>query len=108
LLKQKVAQKVTIILGYFILSKNYNESPKVAQLAKKLPNLVTLKLNYEELQMTTKKVLIVLISDFIIYSSLGSFYIPCFVMIFLYGRIFKVTQTKACSKLESSSLTFPI
>jgi hypothetical protein len=50
---------------------------------------------------TKKKVLIVLISDFIIYSSLGSFYIPCFVMIFLYGRIFKVTQTKACSKLES-------
>ena len=30
--------------------------------------------------------------DFIIYSSLGSFYIPCFVMIFLYGRIFKVRQ----------------
>ena len=33
--------------------------------------------------------------DFIIYSSLGSFYIPCFVMIFLYGRIFKVTKTGA-------------
>jgi hypothetical protein len=31
LLKQKVAQKVAIILG---LSKNYNEPPKVAQLAK--------------------------------------------------------------------------
>ncbi len=30
LLKQKVAQKVAIILGYFILSKNHNESPKVA------------------------------------------------------------------------------
>jgi hypothetical protein len=29
--------------------------------------------------------------DFIIYSSLGSFYIPCMVMIFLYGRIFKVS-----------------
>ncbi len=37
LLKQKVA----IILGYFILSKNHNETPKVAQLAKKSPNLVT-------------------------------------------------------------------
>jgi hypothetical protein len=32
--KQKVAQKVTIILGYFILSKNHNEPPKVAHLAK--------------------------------------------------------------------------
>ena len=30
--------------------------------------------------------------DFIIYSSLGSFYIPCIVMIILYARIFKVTQ----------------
>jgi hypothetical protein len=34
LLKQKVAQKVEIILGYFILSKNHNEPPKVAQLSK--------------------------------------------------------------------------
>jgi hypothetical protein len=34
LLKQKVAQKVAIILGYFILSKNHNEPPKVAQMAK--------------------------------------------------------------------------
>jgi hypothetical protein len=30
LLKQKVAQKVTIILGHFIVSKNHNELPKVA------------------------------------------------------------------------------
>jgi hypothetical protein len=37
LLKQKVAQKVAIILGYFILSKNHNEPPKVAQLAKNCP-----------------------------------------------------------------------
>ncbi len=34
MLKQKVVQKVIIILGYFILSKNHNEPPKVAQLAK--------------------------------------------------------------------------
>jgi hypothetical protein len=37
LLKQKVAPKVTIIFGYFVLSKNHNEPPKVAQLAKKRP-----------------------------------------------------------------------
>jgi hypothetical protein len=42
LLKQKVAQKVAIILGYFILSKNHNKPPKVAQLVKKLPNVITL------------------------------------------------------------------
>ena len=28
--------------------------------------------------------------DFIIYSSLGSFYIPCVIMVFLYIRIFSV------------------
>ena len=32
--------------------------------------------------------------DFIIWSSLGSFYIPCFVMVFLYARIFKVSFKK--------------
>ena len=31
--------------------------------------------------------------DFIIYSSLGSFYIPCLVMIVLYTRIFKVMSS---------------
>ncbi len=34
LLKQKVVQRVAIILGYFILPKNHNEPLKVAQLAK--------------------------------------------------------------------------
>ncbi|GIY87925.1 dopamine D2-like receptor [Caerostris extrusa] len=30
-------------------------------------------------------------SDFIIYSSLSSFYIPCIVMVFLYYKIFRVS-----------------
>ncbi len=34
LLKQKVAQRVAIILGYFMPPKNHNEPLKVAQLAK--------------------------------------------------------------------------
>jgi hypothetical protein len=34
LLKLKVAQKVAIIFGYFILSNNHNEPSKVAQLEK--------------------------------------------------------------------------
>jgi hypothetical protein len=34
LLKQKVAQNVTIFMGYFIFSKNHNEPPKVALLSK--------------------------------------------------------------------------
>jgi hypothetical protein len=37
MLKQKVAQKVAIIFGYFILSKNHNEPSNVAQLVKNRP-----------------------------------------------------------------------
>jgi hypothetical protein len=37
LVNQKVAQNVTISLGYFIFSKNCNEPPTVAQLAKNHP-----------------------------------------------------------------------
>jgi hypothetical protein len=35
--RHKVAQNVTLSLGYFISSKNHNEVPKVAQLAKNRP-----------------------------------------------------------------------
>jgi hypothetical protein len=35
-------QKVAISFGYFMFSKNHDDPPKVAQLAKKSPNLVTL------------------------------------------------------------------
>jgi hypothetical protein len=58
LLKQKVAPKVAIILGYFIFSKNHTEPPKVAQLAKKLPNLVTLMLNVVMLGVVTLSVMV--------------------------------------------------
>lgn len=34
-------------------------------------------------------------SDFIIYSSLSSFYIPCLVMVYLYFRIFKAIHERA-------------
>jgi len=37
LLKQKVAKKVAIIFGYFILSKNHTKPPKVAQFANNRP-----------------------------------------------------------------------
>ena len=42
--------------------------------------------------------------DFIIYSSLGSFYIPCLVMIVLYFRIFKVFRQTAKYKIITSTL----
>lgn len=34
-------------------------------------------------------------SDFIVYSSLSSFYIPCIIMVFLYWNIFKVSPRGA-------------
>ncbi|KAK2706405.1 dopamine D2-like receptor [Artemia franciscana] len=34
-------------------------------------------------------------ADFIIYSSLSSFYIPCIIMVFLYHRIFKAIRKRA-------------
>ena len=42
--------------------------------------------------------------DFIIYSSLGSFYIPCIVMIYLYARIFKVRTRSTCDVFLSPSV----
>lgn len=42
--------------------------------------------------------------DFIIWSSLGSFYIPCFVMIFLYARIFKASAILVLT--QSAKLEF--
>ncbi len=37
LLKQKVGPKVAIVLGYFIVSKNHNDTTKVAPSAKNCP-----------------------------------------------------------------------
>lgn len=37
--------------------------------------------------------------DFIIYSSLGSFYIPCVIMVFLYIRIFSVSLKNSRASL---------
>lgn len=46
-------------------------------------------------------------SDFIIYSSLGSFYIPCLLMVFLYYRIFKAIHDRA-KKLIGSANSKPL
>lgn len=39
-------------------------------------------------------------TDFIIYSSLSSFYIPCIIMVFLYYNIFKVRTIPATAHLS--------
>lgn len=46
-------------------------------------------------------------SDFIVYSSLSSFYIPCIIMIFLYWSIFKVSWLRTeCENLDSNNILF--
>ena len=42
-------------------------------------------------------------SDFIIYSSLGSFYIPCCLMVFLYYKIFKAIRKRAKRQIGSAA-----
>nr|XP_042899806.1 dopamine D2-like receptor [Parasteatoda tepidariorum] len=44
-------------------------------------------------------------SDFIIYSSLSSFYIPCIVMVFLYYRIFKAIHERALKQKKRANLS---
>ena len=51
---------------------------------------IALGLNYTPNRDTT--ICVFYNSDFIIYSSLSSFYIPCIIMVVLYWRIFKVSH----------------
>lgn len=46
-------------------------------------------------------------ADFILYSSLSSFYIPCIIMVFLYWNIFKVSkQSQQARKLIKNGFRF--
>ena len=49
---------------------------------------IVLGLNYSERRISTDCAFYN--ADFVIYSSLSSFYIPCIIMVFLYYQIFKV------------------
>ena len=51
--------------------------------------------NYTARRSQTKYLCTFYNSDFLIYSSMGSFYIPCFLMILLYGKIFKAIRSRA-------------
>ncbi|KAJ9585601.1 hypothetical protein L9F63_002631, partial [Diploptera punctata] len=47
-------------------------------------------------------------SDFIIYSSLSSFYIPCIIMVFLYYNIFKILKTLRQISHQKGKKIFPV
>lgn len=46
-------------------------------------------------------------SDFIVYSSLSSFYIPCIIMVFLYWNIFKVSKRRKKTLLYFINISLP-
>ena len=56
---------------------------------------IALGMNYTEARADTPKLCVFYNSEFLICSSLGSFYIPCIIMIFLYYRIFRAIHMRA-------------
>ena len=51
-------------------------------------------MNYTDLRQLTPQMCTFYNADFLIYSSMGSFYIPCVVMVLLYWRIFLVIRRR--------------
>jgi hypothetical protein len=65
---------------------------------------IALGMNYTERRAKTPTLCTFYNSDFLIYSSMGSFYIPCIVMTLLYWRIFHAIRQRARkSKAASAS-----
>lgn len=56
---------------------------------------IALGMNYTERRRETPKECVFYNSDFLIYSSMASFYIPCVIMILLYWRIFRAIRLRA-------------
>jgi len=55
---------------------------------------IALGLNYTDKRAETPDLCTFYNSDFLIYSSMGSFYIPCIVMLILYWRIYLVIRSR--------------
>ena len=56
---------------------------------------IALGMNYTERRLQTPTLCTFYNSDFLIYSSMGSFYIPCIVMVLLYTKIFLAIRRRA-------------
>lgn len=56
---------------------------------------IALGFNYTDSRKETPNLCVFYNSDFLIYSSMGSFYIPCIIMILLYWRIFRAIRLRA-------------
>ena len=68
---------------------------------------IALGMNYTERRAKTPSVCTFYNSDFLIYSSMGSFYIPCIVMTLLYWRIFHAIRQRA-RKSKAASAAAPV
>lgn len=81
---------------------------------------IALGMNYTERRSQSPNLCIFYNSDFLIYSSMGSFYIPCIVMVLLYWRIFRAIRqrtrktnryrgggAKSSRIIENTSVTTP-
>lgn len=56
---------------------------------------IAMGMNYTEARSATPKLCIFYNSEFLICSSMGSFYIPCIIMLILYWRIFRAIHLRA-------------
>jgi len=68
---------------------------------------IALGMNYTERRAQTPTLCTFYNSDFLIYSSMGSFYIPCIVMTLLYWRIFHAIRQRARKSAAASALSRP-
>ena len=66
---------------------------------------IALGMNYTERRAKTPTLCTFYNSDFLIYSSMGSFYIPCIVMTLLYWRIFHAIRQRARKSAAASALS---
>ena len=61
--------------------------------------------NYTERRAQTPTLCTFYNSDFLIYSSMGSFYIPCLVMVLLYWRIFHTIRQRTRKSVAAAAAT---
>lgn len=66
---------------------------------------IALGMNYTERRAQTPTLCTFYNSDFLIYSSMASFYIPCIVMTLLYWRIFHAIRQRARKSAAASALS---
>lgn len=89
--RQKTSSRVYVMIAV----------PWIVSIAISSP--IVLGLNYNERRAETPTMCTFYNPDFLIYSSMGSFYIPSIVMTVLYGRIYLVIRSRTGRSVKSRS-----